>query len=55
MKTNKALAVVTDFNKSARFEIVAHTFLDSHKAEEDVNHWQFLTNIPGVAHPETSN
>lgn len=55
MKTNKALAVVTDFNKNARFEIVANTFLDSHKAEEDVNHWQFLTNVPTVAHPDTSN
>lgn len=54
MKTNKALGVVTDFNKSNRFEIVAHTFLDSHKAEEDVNHWQFLTNVPQVAHPDTS-
>lgn len=55
MKTNKALAVVTDFNRSNRFEIVAHTFLDSHKAEEDVNHWQLLTNIPTVAQPDTCN
>lgn len=55
MKTNKALAVVTDFNKSTRFEIVANTFLDSHKAELDVNHWQFLTNIPSVSQPDTSN
>lgn len=54
MKTNKALAVVTDFNRSTRFEIVAHTFLDSHKAEEDVNHWQFVTNVPSVAQPDTS-
>jgi len=55
MKTNKALAVVTDFNRSTRFEIVANTFLDSHKAEEDVNHWQFLTNVPTVSHPDTCN
>lgn len=55
MKTNKALAVVTDFNRSTRFEIVANTFLDSHKAEEDVNHWMFCTNVPAVAHPDTSN
>lgn len=55
MKTNKALAVVTDMNKSSRFEIVANTFLDSHKAEEDVNHWQFITNVPSVAHPNTSS
>jgi len=55
MKTNKALAVVTDFSRSSRFEIVANTFLDSHKAEEDVCHWQFLTNVPNVAHPDTCN
>ena len=52
MKTNKALAVVTDFNKSAKFEIVANTFLDSHKAEEDVNHWQLVPNVPNVAKPQ---
>lgn len=52
MKTNKALAVVADFSHSARFEIVANTFLDSHKAEEDVNHWKFVTNLPTVPMPE---
>jgi len=29
MKTNKTLAVVTDFNNSVKFEIVAHNFLNS--------------------------
>lgn len=52
MKTNKALAVIADSNNCSRFEIVAHTFLDSHKAEEDVNHWQFVTNVPTIAQPE---
>ncbi|CAF0724312.1 unnamed protein product [Brachionus calyciflorus] len=52
MKTNKALAVHCDFNNKSRFEIVAHTFLDSHKAEEDVNHWKFVTNLPTVPVPE---
>lgn len=52
MKTNKGLAVVTDFNKKSSFEIVANTFLDSHKAEEDVNHWKFVTNIPTIDAPE---
>ncbi len=32
MKTNKTLAVVTDFNNSVKFEIVAHNFLNSHKS-----------------------
>lgn len=54
MKTNKALAVVCDFNNKSRFEIVANTFLDSHKAEEDVNHWKIVTNLPTVPEPETS-
>lgn len=54
MKTNKALAAVADSNNSSRFEIVANTFLDSHKAEEDVNHWQFVTNVPTIAQPETN-
>ena len=54
MKTNKALAVVCDFNNKSRFEIVANTFLDSHKAEEDVNHWKFVTNLPIVPELEPS-
>ena len=55
MKTNKALAVVTDFNNPSRFEMVAHTFLDSHKAEEDVNHWRLVTNLPLVPVPERTS
>jgi hypothetical protein len=52
MKTNKALGVVTDYNKSAKFELVANTFLNSHKTEDDNNHWKILTNVPNVAVPE---
>lgn len=54
MKTNKALAAVCDFNIKSRFEIVANTFLDSHKAEEDVNHWKFVTNLPVVPEPDST-
>jgi hypothetical protein len=54
MKTNKTLAVVTDFNNSAKFEIVAHNFLNSHKAEEDNCHWQLVTNLPQIDIPNTS-
>jgi hypothetical protein len=54
MKTNKTLAVVTDFNNSAKFEIVAHNFLNSHKAEEDNCHWQLVTNLPQIDIPTTS-
>lgn len=54
MKTNKALAVVAEFNNSSKFEIVANTFLDSHKAEEDVNHWRFVTNIPTIPVPDST-
>lgn len=50
MKSNKALGVVTDMRNAASFEIVCHTFLDSHKAEEDVNHWRLLTNVPQIPH-----
>lgn len=54
MKTNKTLAVVTDFNNGSRFEVVAHTFLNSHKAEEDNCHWQFITNVPTIPIPDTT-
>ncbi|XP_019912238.2 cilia- and flagella-associated protein 161 isoform X4 [Esox lucius] len=49
-KTNQALAVLrqhtlwTPFGKE--YELTAHTFLDSHKAEQDVNHWLLLTTDP---------
>lgn len=29
------------------YELTAHTFLDSHKAEQDSNHWLFVTADPG--------
>ncbi len=35
----------TSFGKE--YEIVAHTYLDSHKAEKDVNHWLIKTGHPG--------
>ena len=54
MKTNKTLAVVTDFNHSAKFELVAHNFLTSHKSEEDNCHWQIVTNLPQIDIPNTS-
>ncbi|XP_066541123.1 cilia- and flagella-associated protein 161 [Hoplias malabaricus] len=50
-KTNQCLAALpshvlwTPFGKE--FEITAHTFLDSHKAEKDSNHWLFVTADPG--------
>uniref|UniRef100_A0A4W5JQG0 Uncharacterized protein n=1 Tax=Hucho hucho TaxID=62062 RepID=A0A4W5JQG0_9TELE len=28
------------------YEVTAHTFLDSHKAERDINHWLLLTADP---------
>jgi hypothetical protein len=55
MKTNKALGVIADHKNSASFEIVANTFLTSHKAEDDNNHWRFVTNVPQIAQPFRSN
>ncbi|XP_052373149.1 cilia- and flagella-associated protein 161 isoform X1 [Oncorhynchus keta] len=49
-KTNQALAVLgqhilwTPYGKE--YEVTAHTFLDSHKAERDINHWLLLTANP---------
>ncbi|KAK2842225.1 hypothetical protein Q5P01_012425 [Channa striata] len=49
-KTNQALAVLGDqilwttFGKE--YEVTAHTFLDSHKAEQDNNHWMLCTSDP---------
>lgn len=34
----------TQFGKE--YELTAHTFLDSHKAEQDNNHWLFVTADP---------
>ncbi|KAG9271768.1 cilia- and flagella-associated protein 161 [Astyanax mexicanus] len=50
-KTNQCLAALanhevwTPFGKE--YELVAHTFLDSHKAEQNSNHWLFVTADPG--------
>ncbi|XP_062860578.1 cilia- and flagella-associated protein 161 [Trichomycterus rosablanca] len=50
-KTNQCLAALdnlvlwTLFGKE--YEVTAHTFLDSHKAERYSNHWQFVTADPG--------
>ncbi|KAA0715191.1 Cilia- and flagella-associated protein 161 [Triplophysa tibetana] len=49
-KTNQCLAALgnhilwTPFGKE--YELTAHTFLDSHKAEQDNNHWLFVTANP---------
>ncbi|KAK2894485.1 hypothetical protein QQF64_012656 [Cirrhinus molitorella] len=53
-KTNQCLAALgnhilwTPFGKE--YELTAHTFLDSHKAEKDNNHWLFF-----MAHPANQN
>ncbi|XP_028287559.1 cilia- and flagella-associated protein 161 [Parambassis ranga] len=50
-KTNNALAVLgnqliwTPFGQE--YEVTAHTFLDSHKAEKDNNHWLLCTSDSG--------
>ncbi|KAI4897937.1 hypothetical protein NFI96_019840 [Prochilodus magdalenae] len=50
-KTNQCLAALvnhviwTPFGQE--YELAAHTFLDSHKAEQDSNHWLFVTADPG--------
>ncbi|XP_074534175.1 cilia- and flagella-associated protein 161 [Halichoeres trimaculatus] len=49
-KTNQALAALGDqvirtiFSKE--YVVTAHTFLDSHKAEKDTNHWILCTSDP---------
>ncbi|XP_056138463.1 cilia- and flagella-associated protein 161 [Lampris incognitus] len=52
-KTNQALAVLGDqvlwTMCGQEYEVTAHTFLDSHKAERDNNHWIFSTSDPAVA------
>lgn len=50
-KTNQCLAVEHDYNIRTPFgreyEISTHTFLDSHKAEEDRNHFMIVMGVPG--------
>ncbi|KAG7468113.1 hypothetical protein MATL_G00139310 [Megalops atlanticus] len=51
-KTNQCLAVLgkyilwTPYGKE--YEVTAQTYLDSHKAERDLNHWVFVTANPEV-------
>ncbi|XP_059191297.1 cilia- and flagella-associated protein 161 [Centropristis striata] len=49
-KTNQALAVLGDHilwtTYGKEYEMTAHTFLDSHKAEQDNNHWTVCTADP---------
>ncbi|KAK2848450.1 hypothetical protein Q7C36_010132 [Tachysurus vachellii] len=46
-KTNQCLAALPEHTLWTMFgkesEITAHTFLDSHKAEKECNHWMFMT------------
>uniref|UniRef100_UPI0037E7907F cilia- and flagella-associated protein 161 n=1 Tax=Semicossyphus pulcher TaxID=241346 RepID=UPI0037E7907F len=63
-KTNQALAALGDqvlwtmFGKE--YEVTAHTFLDSHKAEKDSNHWILCTHDPAgnglllLNHPQSA-
>ncbi|KFO85571.1 Uncharacterized protein C15orf26, partial [Buceros rhinoceros silvestris] len=48
--TNRSLAVPRNFWTSSYFgkeyEVTCHTYLDSHKAEEDKNYWKIVTGNP---------
>lgn len=43
------------------YEVTAHTFMDSHKAEQEVNHWILGTSDPAADalvlfnHPESAS
>ncbi|XP_051896527.1 cilia- and flagella-associated protein 161 isoform X1 [Pristis pectinata] len=54
VRTNQALAVLQKHSFWTMFgrehEITTHTFLDTHRAEEDVNHWIMVTGDPSVPH-----
>jgi hypothetical protein len=49
-KTNHRLAALSEFKFRTPFgwenEVVANTFLDSHKAEKPENHWMLMTCVP---------
>ncbi|XP_038124696.1 cilia- and flagella-associated protein 161 [Cyprinodon tularosa] len=49
-KTNQALAFLGDqllwTADGKEYEVTTHTFLDSHKAEQDANHWIMCTSDP---------
>ncbi|XP_070687515.1 cilia- and flagella-associated protein 161 [Pempheris klunzingeri] len=63
-KTNHALAVLGDqflwTTYGKEYEVTAHTFLDSHKAEQDNNHWILCTSDPAgngpllLNHPQSA-
>jgi len=48
-KTNEGLAALEKYRYSTPFgkehEVAAHTFLDSHKAEQEENHWCFVVSV----------
>ncbi|KAM3608711.1 uncharacterized protein V6R79_003498 [Siganus canaliculatus] len=58
-KTNQALAVLSDkvlwTTYGKEYEVTAHTFLDSHKAEQENNHWMLCTSDPVQNEPESLN
>ncbi|KPP66299.1 hypothetical protein Z043_115209 [Scleropages formosus] len=51
-KTNQCLAVLGNHSMwtiyGKEYEVTAHTFLDSHKAEREMNHWIFVTDVRGT-------
>ncbi|NWH74743.1 CF161 protein, partial [Piaya cayana] len=48
--TNRSLAIPRNFWTRSYFgkehEVICHTYLDSHKAEEDKNYWVIVTGNP---------
>ncbi|KFP44835.1 Uncharacterized protein C15orf26, partial [Chlamydotis macqueenii] len=48
--TNRSLAVPRNFCTRSYFgreyEVICHTYLDSHKVEEDKNYWEIITGNP---------
>uniref|UniRef100_UPI00398EA2C3 cilia- and flagella-associated protein 161 n=1 Tax=Pristiophorus japonicus TaxID=55135 RepID=UPI00398EA2C3 len=53
-RTNQALAALQEYSFWTVFgrehEITTNTFLDSHRAEEDLNFWVIVTGDPGIPH-----
>uniref|UniRef100_A0A4W3HBY5 Cilia and flagella associated protein 161 n=1 Tax=Callorhinchus milii TaxID=7868 RepID=A0A4W3HBY5_CALMI len=51
-RTNHNLALLYKFflrtSFGREFEVTTHSFFDSHKVEEDVNHWIILTGHPNI-------
>ncbi|MGH0174328.1 UNVERIFIED_CONTAM: hypothetical protein FKN15_067919 [Acipenser sinensis] len=54
-KTNQCLAALENYTLltlyGKEYEVTAHTYLDSHKAERDLNHWLLVTRNPGKDAP----